>query len=234
MSEPDYLAERFEEHRTHLRAVAYRMLGSLAEVLASMLQAASLRQERLRQEQLARELALEASRSELKALRAQIRPHFLFNALNAIAGLIHKDPLRADRTIERLAEVFRYTLRGSEREWAVLEHELEFARSYLEVEQARFGRRLAFRIDVGEGAGALHVPTMMVQTLVENYLANTSIDPADCTITIQSGSGGSIDTMNSHDPLFVQITVPYNSVSFGLGSWLGGTTLGATVEMRRE
>ena len=88
-----------------------------------------------------------------------------------------------------------------------------------------------------EGARRAIVPgatQAQVQTLVENYLANTSIDPADCTITIQSGSGGSIDRMNSHDPLFVQITVPYNSVSFGLGSWLGGTTLGATVEMRRE
>ena len=68
------------------------------------------------QERRAKELSLQASRSDLKALRAQINAHFLFNALNAIAGLIHKDPGRADRTIEQLAEVFRYTLRRSERE----------------------------------------------------------------------------------------------------------------------
>jgi LytS/YehU family sensor histidine kinase len=107
-----------------------------------MLENVRLQQRKQEQEQSARELSLQASRSELKALRAQINPHFLFNALNAIAGLIHKDPFRADATVERLAEVFRYTLRRSEAEWALLEDELEFCQSYLEVEQARFGDRL--------------------------------------------------------------------------------------------
>ena len=91
-------------------------------------------------------MSFQASRSELKALRAQINPHFLFNALNAIAGLIHKNPLRADKTVERLADVFRYTLRRSENEWTLLEEEMEFVRAYLEVEQARFGKRLQFQI----------------------------------------------------------------------------------------
>jgi len=83
-----------------------------------------------------------ASRAELKALRAQINPHFLFNALNAIAGLIQDRPQQADETIEQLALVFRYTLRAAEKEWVRLDEEIEFAASYLCVEQARFGRRL--------------------------------------------------------------------------------------------
>jgi signal transduction histidine kinase len=144
------------------------LLGSLADVFASMLENVRLQQKRQEQERLARELSLHASRSELKALRAQINPHFLFNALNAIAGLIHKDPGRADDTVEQLAEVFRYTLRRSENEWAQLGDELEFVTAYLAVEQARFGARLQFDIQADDSIGRLKVPTMMIQTLVEN------------------------------------------------------------------
>ena len=146
------------------------LLSSLGHVLAYLLENVRLQARKQEQEQRAKELSLHASRSELKALRAQINPHFLFNALNAIAGLIHKDPALADRTVEELAEVFRYTLRGSEKEWARLEDELEFARAYLEVERARFGQRFAFSIETDDDARNLLIPTMMVQTLVENAI----------------------------------------------------------------
>ena len=144
------------------------LLNSLAEVFAYMLENTRLQARDQAQERRAKELSLQASRSDLKALRAQINPHFLFNALNAIAGLIHKDPGRADRTVEQLAEVFRYTLRRSEREWAPLEDEFEFVRAYLEVEQARFGERLQCRVTLDDAVASTFVPTMMVQTLVEN------------------------------------------------------------------
>ena len=144
------------------------LLNSLAEVFAHMLENTRLQERDQAQERRAKELSLQASRSDLKALRAQINPHFLFNALNAIAGLIHKDPGRADRTVEQLAEVFRYTLRRSEREWAPLEDEFEFVRAYLEVEQARFGERLQCRVTLDDAVASTFVPTMMVQTLVEN------------------------------------------------------------------
>ena len=114
-------------------------------MFAHVLENLHLQERKLEQEQRARELSLHASRSELKALRAQINPHFLFNALNSIAGLIHRDPAVADRTIEQLADVFRYALRGAESEWAVLDDELDFVRAYLEVERARFGERLQRR-----------------------------------------------------------------------------------------
>ncbi len=135
-----------------------------------MLEAIRLQQRRKEQEALTQELSLQASRSELKALRAQINPHFLFNALNAIAGLIHKDPLRADQTVEQLAEVFRYTLRGSENEWALLEDEMEFVEAYLSVEQARFGDRLQVQLEVEDAVRRARIPTMVVQTVVENAI----------------------------------------------------------------
>jgi two-component system LytT family sensor kinase len=124
------------------------LLDSLANVFASLLENVRLQQKKQEQEKKEQELMLHASRSELKALRAQINPHFLFNALNAIASLIHKDPSRAEETVEELAEVFRYTLKRSEKEWVRLEDELDFVRSYLDVEQAWFGERLVVHIEI--------------------------------------------------------------------------------------
>ncbi|HXV77026.1 MAG TPA: histidine kinase [Candidatus Polarisedimenticolaceae bacterium] len=144
------------------------LLGSLADVFSHMLRAVDLHRKKREQEQLARELSLRASRAELRALRAQINPHFLFNALNTIAALIHQDPARADQTVEQLAEIFRYTLRGSDSEWTPLDDEIDFVRSYLEVERARFGERLSVEITADAEARAHFVPTMMIQTLVEN------------------------------------------------------------------
>jgi hypothetical protein len=144
------------------------LLRSLVGVFGYMLENVRLQRKRQEQEHVAQALRLQSSRSELKALRAQINPHFLFNALNAIASLIHTDPARADAAVEQLAEVFRYTLRRSEQEWAPLDQELAFARAYLEVEQARFGTRLAFSIEAEAGLAGVQVPSMLLQTLVEN------------------------------------------------------------------
>lgn len=144
------------------------MLRSLAGVFGFMLENIRLQSRRQEQDQLAQELRLQSSKSELKALRAQINPHFLFNALNAIASLIHTDPGRADEAVEQLAEVFRYTLRRSDSEWAPLDQELTFARAYLDVEQARFGQRLTCTIDSDHLPPAPLVPSMLLQTLLEN------------------------------------------------------------------
>jgi hypothetical protein len=88
--------------------------------------------EKERQEEQLRTLATEA---ELKALKAQIDPHFLFNTLNTIASLIYTDPDRAETTVERLAEMFRYVLNGSERRLVPPEEELAFVDSYLDIER---------------------------------------------------------------------------------------------------
>jgi signal transduction histidine kinase len=144
------------------------LLRSLGSVFGFMLENIRLQRKRVEQEQLAQELRLQSSKSELKALRAQINPHFLFNALNAIASLIHTDPGRADEAVEQLAEVFRYTLRRSDSEWAPLDQELTFARAYLDVEQARFGQRLTCTIDSDHQSPVPLIPSMLLQTLLEN------------------------------------------------------------------
>lgn len=144
------------------------LLRSLGSVVTYLLENVRLQQRRQEQDLLAQELRVQSSQSELKALRAQINPHFLFNALNTVASLIHSDPARADRAVEQLSEVFRHTLRRSESEWAPLDQELAFAAAYLDVEEARFGSRLRYTIDAAPDAGRALVPAMLVHTLVEN------------------------------------------------------------------
>lgn len=156
------------EHNVRLLSEDLTLLASLADALAYLLENLRLREKRLEQEQRERELILNANRSELKALRAQVNPHFLFNALNTIAGLIPRQPGRAEETIEKLADVFRYALHRSEREWVRLGEELDAVESYLDVEQARFGDALRFHISAAEGARDARIPSMIVQTLVEN------------------------------------------------------------------
>jgi hypothetical protein len=119
-----------------------RLLQSLAGALTVVLENVRFRVERQSQEQREQELRWLASRAELKALRAQINPHFLFNALSVIAGLMHYQPELAGEAIEQLAQVFRYTLRKSEIEWTTLCEEVDFIAAYLRIEQARFGERL--------------------------------------------------------------------------------------------
>ena len=168
------------------------LLTSLADVFSHVLENLHLQERKLEQEQRTREMSLHASRSELKALRAQINPHFLFNALNSIAGLIHRDPAVADRTIEQLADVFRYALRGAESEWALLDDELDFVRAYLEVERARFGERLHVEVEIEEAARGARVPTMIVQTLVENAVKHGAASvrgPASVVVRAREASG---------------------------------------------
>ena len=147
-----------------------RLLASLARTLSVVLENLRFRLDRRRQEEREQQLRFLASRAELKALRAQINPHFLFNALNAIAGLIHDQPALADETIQQLAQVFRYTLRKSESEWVSLAEEVEFATAYLRVEQARYGERLCVSFHVDPAAALAAIPAMSVQPLIENAI----------------------------------------------------------------
>ena len=110
----------------------------------------------------------ELAQAELRALRAQINPHFLFNTLNTIASLIAENPAAAEDTTTRLAEIFRYALRASEREHAPLGDELNFLRDYLEIERTRFGERLRIAESIPTELESVLVPSLLFQPVVEN------------------------------------------------------------------
>jgi len=149
-------------------------------------------------ESIARARAIESMRTdlaqaELRALRAQIHPHFLFNTLNTIASLIRENPAQAEETTTRLAEVFRYTLRASEHEHARLGDELELLRAYLDIERTRFGDRLRVVERVEAGLDSLAVPSLLLQPLVENavrYAASARTEGA--TVTISAARRGDL------------------------------------------
>jgi histidine kinase/histidine kinase/DNA gyrase B/HSP90-like ATPase len=108
------------------------------------------------------------SRAQIRALQAQIRPHFLFNTLNVLSNLIHTDPRKAEDLTEELASVFRYTLDATRTEWVPLEQELRFVTSYLRIEKARFEGRLGYLIDLEPQTETVRIPPMILQPVVEN------------------------------------------------------------------
>ncbi|HYP13756.1 MAG TPA: histidine kinase, partial [Bryobacteraceae bacterium] len=107
--------------------------------------------------------------AELKALHAQINPHFLFNALNALYGTIPRTAEGARRTVLNLADVFRYFLQ-TERSTIPLAEELRIVKAYIEIEQLRLGERLTVHLDIDPGALHVPIPPLCIQPLVENAI----------------------------------------------------------------
>jgi hypothetical protein len=145
-----------------------KLIESLAESFGLALENLRLREKEFWQERRACDLLLYASQAELKSLRAQINPHFLFNALNSIAALISVEPELAEVTVERLSELFRYALWRSDKEWVRVEEEMAFVECYLDVEKTRFHERLQVDLALDEAVWRAFVPAMMIHTLVEN------------------------------------------------------------------
>ena len=133
-----------------------------------------------------------AAQAELKALRAQINPHFLFNSLNTIASLINSDPSKAEENVERLADIFRYALSASEKEFVTLRDELEFIESYLEIERARFGERLQISRNIPSEIMTVTIPSLVLQPLVENSIKHGSGENGKMSIEITGQVDGDI------------------------------------------
>ncbi|MCH7975633.1 MAG: histidine kinase [Bacteroidetes bacterium] len=113
-------------------------------------------------------LVRESAEAQLAALRAQINPHFLFNALNTIAALIQEKPEEAEDTVQQLAGLFRYVLQTGSRTFVPLSEELRLVRQYLRIEQARFADKMTVEEAWDESLNDVSVPAFVVQTLVEN------------------------------------------------------------------
>jgi hypothetical protein len=111
-----------------------------------------------------------ATRAELRALQAQVQPHFLFNALNALAYLIETDPMAAQRFTGRLADMLRYTVEAGRRQAALLSDELAFVEDYLGVARERYENPLHFRYRGDPSLLSSIVPPLLLQPLVENSL----------------------------------------------------------------
>ncbi|WP_053333886.1 sensor histidine kinase [Gemmatimonas phototrophica] len=114
----------------------------------------------------------ERARAELAVLRAQVDPHFLYNALHTATALVRRDPEAAEQALEQLAMLLRYVLdptRGA-RETVPLDEELRFVELYLAIERARLGDRLQVVMEIDDDARDLMVPSLSLQPLVENAI----------------------------------------------------------------
>ena len=163
-------------------AVVYMSLRSTAERMAKTLKEKELNEERLERLK---------TRAELDALQAKINPHFLFNTLNSIASLISENPAAAESTVEKLSELFRYTLQRSGNSTVTLSEELEIVRSYLEIEKVRFGDRLQFDIRADGSLDDLRIPPLLIQPLVENAIKHgIAEEPKGGTVTVDVKKDG--------------------------------------------
>jgi LytS/YehU family sensor histidine kinase len=142
-------------------------LEAIAVLAARRIDAIRITNERHTRALREREIEKLATEAELRALRAQINPHFLFNALTTIGYLIQTAPPRALETLLQLTALLRGVLR-SEGEFTTLGRELDLVQSYLDIERARFEQRLLVTIDVPLGLRNIRLPPLVLQPLVEN------------------------------------------------------------------
>ena len=116
------------------------------------------------------QLEARLAQTRLQVLKMQLHPHFLFNTLNAISELIHRNPDAADHMITDLSDLLRMSFENLEVQEIPLKQELEFLRKYLEIEQTRFHDRLEVKMDIGADTLDASVPNMILQPLVENAI----------------------------------------------------------------
>ncbi len=110
------------------------------------------------------------TRAQLSALEAKINPHFLYNSLNSIASLIHENPDKAEDMTIQLSKLFRYTTGRTAQNFHTIGEELEIVKTYLAIEQTRFGDRLSFEIRMDNDMRDILIPRFLLQPLVENAI----------------------------------------------------------------
>jgi two-component system LytT family sensor kinase len=110
------------------------------------------------------------TQAELQTLQSKINPHFLYNALNSIAGLIHLDTDKAEDMTLKLSKLFRYSLNSQQQNLATVKEELEVVNTYLDIEKVRFGDRINFTSHADDSVLDIQIPRFLIQPLVENAL----------------------------------------------------------------
>ncbi|PUA28279.1 MAG: transcriptional regulator [Cellvibrio sp. 79] len=166
----------------------------IAAILSGILLRYLYLQQQLRNQQQAE------MQARIQALQSRIRPHFLFNSMNAIASLISTDPETAEHVVEDLSELFRASL--AEPTLIPLERELTLCRHYLEIEQLRLGRRLQVDWQIGSYTSEVKIPSLMLQPLVENAIFH-GVEP------MPKGGKITIKVSQNDKQLSIVISNPY-------------------------
>jgi two-component system LytT family sensor kinase len=142
---------------------AYLLIVVLAQAMSLQYQA---REREIQSEQLRASLA----EARLEALKLQLKPHFLFNTLNAVSELVHVDPDRAEQVLVKLSDLLRFALKSFDRKLISFAEELELLKTYVSIEELRFAGRLEVTFTIDPNTLATQVPCMMLQPIVENAI----------------------------------------------------------------
>lgn len=145
-------------------------------------------------------------RSELDALRLQVDPHFLFNSLNVLAGLIEKNSKGAQYFLEKFAEVYRYILQYQKEDLVPLQIELSFVRAYVHLLEQRFGSALQVNMEIPENDNQqLAIPPMALQMLIENAVKHNVIaKETPLLVDIRLIEGNRLSIINNYQPLTLE------------------------------
>lgn len=211
---------------TEMRADVLRIGLVIALVIVTVLVAFDrLRDHARRTELRAEQAQREALQAQLSVLQAQTNPHFLFNALNSVAGLIDEDPGAAERALEKMSRLFRYALEGSKTDWVRLAAELATVDDYLEVERLRLGERLRGTIETEGRVENLLVPPLVLQPLVENAVLHA--------VAPRRG-GGRVEVLARRRDSRLTLTVTDDGPGFGRSPHRGSGGSLADLERRLE
>jgi hypothetical protein len=138
------------------------------------------------------QLMTSVKEAELRALKSQVNPHFIFNSLNSLRALIDENPERARMAVTQLANLLRYSLQSGQLETVPFEDELDVVNDYLALEQVRHEERLRLRLDISPDTLHLPIPPMLLQTLVENavkYGISPRAEGGEIAITARNEGG---------------------------------------------
>ena len=160
------------------------------------------------------QLMTSVKEAELRALKSQVNPHFIFNSLNSLRALIDEDPARARKAVTQLANLLRYSLQSGQLETVPFEDELDVVNDYLALEQVRHEERLRLRLDIAPEALRLPIPPMLLQTLVENAV-KYGISPRP------EGGEIAIVARNEGGALRIQVSNPGEIMMVGRASSTG-------------
>ncbi|MEP7245222.1 MAG: histidine kinase [Gammaproteobacteria bacterium] len=195
-----------------LRALNWLTLFLLWSLL--YFEARSLRHRKwaeLRESELARALQL----SELRLLKSQLNPHFLFNALNTVRALIADEPARAQKAVTQLAHTLRYTLNSGHDELVSLDQELAIVDDYLALESLRCGERLSVQRNIAPATLTRRIPVMLLQTLVENAITHGIAElPSGGVLTVFTAFEGPLLVLQVENPCPVK---PQRPAHQGIG-----------------
>ncbi len=158
------------------------------------------------------DLEILKTKADLESLQSKINPHFLFNSLNSIAGLISINPEKAETMTLKLSELFRSVLKFQPDIFSNLKDEIHLIETYLEIEKIRFGKRLKFKINIDTKLHNMKIPQLLIQPIVENSLKH-GIEPIP--------EGGTVSIQITKKDGKISIVIEDNGVGFSSGISFG-------------